>query len=244
MRRRLQRLFHLGKVDRPKSQIDYYHAGGSREIVYALPSRKVQRFYLEHALLTSEIALAFHRACRRPQYSKIAILDEPQIEQSLKFEGQCVSDPFQWHIEITRQLRIGVRPDRVLQIALRDEALPSFDRATFFIEADRGTMPITRTSLEQTSLLRKFFAYQSSWAQGLHRRRFGILRFRVLIVTDKARIKNMVEACQRLERGHRLFLFADREAFISSPDVFILRLLNGKGEPDSLLSSSGLRSLN
>ena len=61
VRRRLQRLFHLGRLARPKSQIDYYHSGGSREMVYALPSKKVQRFYLEHALLTSDISLAFHR---------------------------------------------------------------------------------------------------------------------------------------------------------------------------------------
>src|SRR5437867_12978394 len=37
--RRLQLLYHHGYLDRPHAQIDYYHKGGSRPIVYALDTK-------------------------------------------------------------------------------------------------------------------------------------------------------------------------------------------------------------
>jgi len=37
--RRLQLLYHLGFLERPRAQIDYYHRGGSREMVYGLGSK-------------------------------------------------------------------------------------------------------------------------------------------------------------------------------------------------------------
>src|SRR3989344_7019410 len=36
--RRLQLLYHHGFLERPRAQLDYYHRGGSREIVYVLGS--------------------------------------------------------------------------------------------------------------------------------------------------------------------------------------------------------------
>ncbi len=241
VRRRLQRLFHLGEVERPRSQVDYYHeGGGSREMIYGAVGRQVQRFYLEHALMTSDIAVAFDRACRRPEHNSLRLIQEKEIANGL--ENKCEGDPFQWHVDITRHLRVGVRPDRVLQIALRDSIFRESERATFFIEADRGTMPVTRAGLEQTSILRKLLAYHSTWSQGFHRSLFNIQRFRVLIVTsDESRIEHMIEACQRIERGHRLFLFTTHQAFATGENIFALPLLNGKGEIDTLLNSSDLK---
>src|ERR1051325_11643665 len=72
--RRLQLLFHHGYLDRPRSQLSYYHEGGSKTIVYGLGNRgakfladdaselrlrfdwtdrnqSVKQFYLQHSLL-------------------------------------------------------------------------------------------------------------------------------------------------------------------------------------------------
>ena len=241
--RRLQKLFHIGELDRPRSQVDYYRqGGGSRELVYGLPGRQVQRFYLEHALMTSDIAFTIDRACRQPENHRLQLIQENEIARELGKGKAVQGDPFQWYVDITRHLRVGVRPDRVLQVALRDSIFPESERATFFIEADRGTMPITRSGLEQTSILRKLLAYQSTWAQGLHRSILNIDRFRVLIVTsDQVRAKHMIEACQRIERGRRLFLFAVHETVIDAQNIFKIPLINGRGEPDSLLESAALR---
>ena len=85
--RRLQCLFHAGYLDRPRCQLDFYHAGGSRAMVYGLASRgagvmrqkfdlpfsrmdwdtknrNVGRIFLEHALMTAEVLIAFEVACR------------------------------------------------------------------------------------------------------------------------------------------------------------------------------------
>jgi hypothetical protein len=35
----------------------------------------------------------------------------------------------------------------------------------FFLEADRGTMPVTRWTLSQTSFFRKLLAYEATWTQ-------------------------------------------------------------------------------
>jgi hypothetical protein len=232
--RRLQRLYHLGHIDRPRSQIEYFHeAGGSREIIYSTPGHEVQRFYLKHALMASEIAIAFERGCRR--IPGLRVFGESELKEEFPSES---GDPFNWHIDVTRHLRVGVRPDLVLQIGKDDEVSFALQRASFLIEADRGTMPVARAGLEQTSILRKLLAYHATWAQGLHRSLFKIDRFRVLIVTSgEDRISNMIDACQRIERGHRLFLFAERDAFVNASNVFEIPLINGKGEPDSLLNS-------
>jgi hypothetical protein len=228
VRRRLQRLFHLGHLDRPRSQIDYFHEGaGSRELIYSTPGHQVQRFYLEHALMASDIGVAFDRTCQA--IPEIRVFHERDIAQELQ-PPSTARDRFQWHVDITRDLRIGVRPDLVLHFGM--------ERASFFIEADRGTMPVARAGLDQTSILRKLLAYHATWAQGIHRSMFGFDRFRVLVVTtDAERIENMIEACQRIDRGHRLFLFAEVDAFVNATNVFHIPLINGKGEIDSLLNT-------
>jgi hypothetical protein len=60
-------------------------------------------------------------------------------------------------------------------------------------------------------------------------------RFRVLTVTTSAaRVKSLVEACADLERGHRLFLFADKSTL--SGDIFSAEWQSGKaGETSKLL---------
>jgi hypothetical protein len=61
------------------------------------------------------------------------------------------------------------------------------------------------------------------------------IRFRVLTVTTSAsRVKSLVDACSRLERGRGLFLFADWT--VLSGDVFSSIWQTGKpGENGSLL---------
>ncbi len=89
MRRRLQVLYHHGYLDRPRCQIDFYHQGGSRPMVYGLASRgaglmrrefdmpfhrmvwsrggqteAVGRLCLEHTLMVSDVLIAAEMATR------------------------------------------------------------------------------------------------------------------------------------------------------------------------------------
>jgi hypothetical protein len=137
-------------------------------------------------------------------------------------------------VNIGSGLRLGVVPDRVFALEPTDQSGRS-ERAYFFLEADRGTMPVMRKGLSQTSFYRKLLAYEATWAQNLHRTRFGFHRFRMLTVTTSAaRVKSLVDACSQLKRGHGLFLFADRA--ILSNDLFSPIWQTSKpGETGSLL---------
>jgi hypothetical protein len=107
-------------------------------------------------------------------------------------------------------------------------------RVYFFLEADRGTMPVMRKSLTQTSFVRKLLAYQETWQQGIHRKHLGIPNFRVLTVTtNRERGEHLVAACRSLAAGARLFLFTDRER-LGRGGLLEHEWVNGKRETSRL----------
>ena len=110
-------------------------------------------------------------------------------------------------------------------------------RAYFFLEADRGTMPVVRKGLAQTSILRKLICYQETWRQGIQRSYLGISNFRVLTVTtSRERVEHLVEACRSLGGGgSRLFLFMDQER-LSRGDILRQEWVNGEGQGVRLLA--------
>ena len=240
--RRLQLLYHHGYLERPRAQLDYYLRGGSSPMVYGLGSkggvllkqelgstyrplrwseknRSVGRMFLEHALLISDVLVTLELACRKSGRVRLLIDDD------------LGSSPFvsRWKVTLDGKVRLGVVPDRVFALEADGE------RAYFFLEADRGTMPVTRKNLAQTSFARKLLAYEATWSQGIHRG-FGFHRFRVLTVTgSESRVQSLVAACAQLQRGHGLFLFAER-AVLAHPDIlFSPRWQSGRGESASLL---------
>jgi hypothetical protein len=220
--RRLKLLYHHGYLTRPRAQIDYYHHGGSSEMVYCLgrngasllkmelgdmfrsvpwdeDNNSDRRVFLKHALLVSDIMVAIELACRR---HGIRFLSEQDLAKS--------NQPFRWKMNVHGQ-KCSVAPDRVFAL---ESAGPdgTIQRSYFFLEADRGTMPVIRKTLSQTSFYRKLLAYEATWSQTIHEKRFGFSRFRVLTVTNSAvRVKSLIDACSKLKSGHGLFLFADPE---------------------------------
>ena len=230
--RRLKLLYRHGYLERPRAQLDYYHQGGSKHIVYGLGNKAgtllnqelgvvmrtvswneknsaVGRVFLEHALLVSDVMVSLELACRK--HDGIRLLYEDQL--ALRSEYQ----PFQWRVKAQDGTKLGVVPDRVFALEYRDQN-GQFQRVHFFLEADRGTMPVTRRTLSQTSFARKLLAYEATWTQKIHQRHLGIHRFRVLTVTTSSmRVNSLLEACSQLKSGHGLFLFADRTVLEKDP---------------------------
>ncbi len=252
--RRLQSLYHHGYLERPRAQIDYYHRGGSRHIVYGLgneggllleqefgvtlrelswaeKNRGVGRVFLEHTLLISDIMATIELACRK---ANIRLLTEREI--ALPRESSEKHQPFNWKVKLKSGVRLGVIPDRVFALEFLGEDGQN-QHAYFFLEADRGTMPVKRHTLSQTSFYRKLLAYEATWSQSIHRTCFGFHRFRVLTVTTSPkRVQSLIDACSQLERGHGLFLFADRTVLARPEDIFSTAWQTGKpGETGSLL---------
>jgi hypothetical protein len=247
--RRLQLLYHHGYLERPRAQLDYYHQGGSLPIAYGLGSkgagvlkqergirwgeknRSVGRIFLKHALLVSEVMVKLELACRR---AGIRLLIDAELPPQNANRGK--RQPWKWYVRITSRLKLGIIPDRVFALEFPDQS-GKLTRTFFFLEADRGTMPVTRRNLSQTSFRRKLLAYEATWSQSVHPKRFGFHRFRVLTVTTSAaRVTSLVNACSELKSGHGLFLFSDRASLESHGDVFSMRWQTGRpGETTRLL---------
>lgn len=231
MLRRLQLLFHHGYLDRPLAQLDWYRQG-SESLVYALGQRgarelarreggtlgairfdtknqRLSRFFLRHVLAVAEVMVAIEVACReRPD---VELITKEEIASAAPFSTQRERLPFRWQVEVTdrkQRYRLGVEPDAVF--GLRFRSLQS-SRATkfFFLEVDRGTMPVARKGLAQSSLRRKLLAYEATWRQGIYRSRLGMGNFRVMfIVANEKRRKHLATIAPE---GGNLFLYTDKE---------------------------------
>lgn len=256
--RRLQLLFHHGYLDRPPMQLDWY-ASGSEPLVYALGRRssevlgaageprqlgrrraarssRLSRLFLRHTLAVADIMVAFELACRRRK--GVSLIQSEEILAEVPAETRRLRVPFRWQVEVRHAggtHRLGIEPDRVF--GLRFEGAPPNRRdAYFFLEADRGTMPVARKGLVRTAFLRKLLAYRETWRRGVHARRLGIPNFRVVTVTPgQARLAHLVAACRALDGGTSLFLFAD-QASVGGGDILKQTWVNGRGHPRRLLA--------
>lgn len=180
-------------------------------IDWADKNRTVRQIFLAHALGVADVMLALELACRAS--GRARLLYEDELTASTETN---LSVP--WKVDVEGRRNLGVVPDLVFALDFADEDGES-ERAFFFLEADRGTMPVIRENLSQTSFYRKLLAYEATWVQGIHRKRFGFHRFRVLTVTTSAaRVQSLVDACSRLRSGHGLFLFADRSV-LANPGI-------------------------
>lgn len=215
--RRLQWLFHHGYLERPRAQLQYYERSGSKTIAYGLgnksssllqlnpaswgeKNRAIGRIYLAHALLVSDVMVSLELACRQ---RGIRLLHEDELNLP-------VEAPLHWRVKLRDGTKLGVIPDRTFALEYSDQK-GQVQRVYYFLEADRGTMPVVREKLAQSSFYRKLLAYEATWTNKVHQRHLGIPRFRVLTVTTSAaRVKSLLDACSRLQRGHGLFLFADQ----------------------------------
>ncbi len=244
--RRLKLLYHHGYLIRPRSQIEFYHYGGRREIAYGLGNKgaslmkaefgsmfrdvswdeengSVKRVFLEHALLVSDIMISLELACRQ---NDVRLLTEQHLAKG--------NLPFRWKMNLAGQ-KFSVAPDRVFALEFKGSD-GILRRSYFFLEADRGTMPVVRKNLLQTSFYRKLLAYEATWAQGIHEKQFGFNRFRVLTVTTNSeRAKSIVDACSKLKTGHGLFLFGDQLILENWSGILWHRWQTGRKEETATL---------
>ncbi len=235
---RLGPLFHAGFLDRPRAQLEYHvQGGGSAPLVYALGNRgaellkvhdglenadvdwarknhKTGREFILHTLAVADLRVALTTAVReRPGF---ALLDPDQLLAAAAEETQQARSPWSWRVRVQHRSgiqEIGLLPDYVFALTL-----PDGRRRPFVVEIDRGTMPVERAALDQSSMLRKFLAYEGGRQQNLHLTRFGWRNFRVLITSpNNDRIATMRAAIARYPelKSSPLFLFAvhDRPLF-------------------------------
>lgn len=131
---------------------------------------------------------------------------------------------------------IGIVPDLAFGLML-----PDGSRRYFVVEIDRGTMPIRRSDVTQTSFERKMRAYLTAHAAKQHEKHFGWNTFRELtITTDHHRTQSMKEVLRALRVPHslgaQLFIFATRnELRVSDPLTHTWH--DGAGKPQTLIKN-------
>lgn len=198
--RRLHLLYHHGYLDRPRAQLDYYHEGGSRSMVYGLASRgagrlrrdlnmpfermdwttrskRVGRLFLEHTLMVSDFMASLELECRTREDVHLIYGDDLSKPDGREHRRE----PFRWTVDLPGKRRVGVVPDKVF--ALDTTRADGFvTRMHYFLEADRGTMPIERRDLRQSCVLRKLKAYEATHSSARHRHWLSARQFRVLML--------------------------------------------------------------
>ena len=237
---RLSKLFHAGFIDRPRAQLDYYPHAGSAPMVYALAdhgarllverdgvdfanvewsrkNREAGRPFIEHQLEVMDFYVALQ--CSTRDRTDVAFIPPDQIVAAFPDQSFSARNPFALRVKLSHQgvlHEIGLTPDLVFGLRFADGS-----RRCFMVEIDRGTMPVSRSDIRQTSFERKLRAYLTAYAGKQHERQFGWKAFRVLTVTtDQHRMQSMMDALRQLRVPHSpgpsLFFFASREALGAS----------------------------
>ncbi len=226
--RRLQRLYHAGFLDRPNAQLPLRYAGELSELVYS-PTRKtlshvtalpgetnsgrvksVSSLFLAHSLSISDALIRIELDCR---LRGITFITERDLLAALAVESP---KHVAWRVTIRAGAdteNVGVIPDAAFAVERTDHS-GGPRRWYFFLEADRGTMPLHRKSLRQSSIRRKVLAYSRSRSSRMLKDKYGIPGFQVIFIAcSNERLEHIKEVCDAESKGHvsSLFLLATQE---------------------------------
>lgn len=255
---RLSKLFHASYVDRPRAQLDYYPSAGSAPFIYALAdrgarllierdgvnfsnvewsrkNREAGRPFIEHQIEIMDFYVSLQVAAA--QRSDLRLTHPDEMVASFPDQSITARNPFALSVRLTHQgaiHEVGLVPDLVFGLKFADGS-----RRCFMVEIDRGTMPVTRSDIRQTSFERKMRSYLTAHALRQHERHFGWKTFRVLTVTaDETRLRSMREALRRLHVPHSpgapLFFFGARPD-LQGTDLLMHEWTDGSGRPVRLV---------
>jgi Replication-relaxation len=169
------------------------------------------RPFIDHQLEIVEFYVALQLSISR--YRDIRLIHPHELISSFPDATRARPNPLALRATIAHEGKtqaVGVVPDLVFGLRFRDGS-----RRCFMVEIDRGTMPITRSDIRQSSFERKMRAYLTAYAAKQHEQQFGWKAFRVLTVTtDQHRLGSMVKALRSSSvpqsPGPALFWFALR----------------------------------
>ena len=257
LRKHAAALYHHSYLGRPNGQqAALYDGPGSKPLVFCVAPKGARllagRFGLQSERVSPDIGrgyLAHELEIRDVLVSAaVATRGVPGLELVLWPELRCLLPPvppsgggalqldeWQVHVSFEEQTRtLLVRPDAIFAFK-RLDAPPERAYRHYFLEVDRGSMPIARRDLYGSSITRKFLCYAASYHEGIHRQLFNARTMRALIVTtSRERVSGMIEAFGALAASYdlpaRLFLFTDRMSLLSAPDFLAARWLDGAGE--------------
>ena len=219
MNARLRLLYDSKYIDRPKAQFAIFSHADKRPVVYALghkgasllstrydipmppkvhwteKNRRVREKHIEHTLGISNFMVGTEDMCHRS--SHLELIDQLAILSQASKDIQQSRYPFRWKTRIKHTGKshdVAIVPDYIFGIRDKSRTDKMIERF-YFVEIDRGTMPISRRDITQSSFMRKVLSYADTFERDLAKSRFGMTGFQVLTVTSSEdRIKSIQSA--------------------------------------------------
>lgn len=191
--------------------------------------------------MVTEIITRLQTSCR--QSSRVRFIDPDEITRELLDQLPVGKRIFRWRVPVLQDAgpgEIEVVPDQVFGLHYLDRPREK-NKTYFFLEADRGTMPVIRKDLRQSSIQKKLVGYYESWRQEVLLRKYGMERFRVLAVTRSSeRLSHLVEANRRFNngKGSGLFLFGATDRLNAAANLLAVPLDSGRTGISSFLSDT------
>jgi len=239
MNARLRLLYDHKYIDRPKAQFAIFSHAAKRPIIYAIghkgasllltryglkmpaktywteKNRRVREKHIEHTLGVSDFMVGVETMCR--EQSNLIFIDPDTILARSPVQTRRAKYPFRWKTTIEhngQRHNISIVPDFVFGI--KDTNSKSWQNEKFyFVEIDRGTMPVERSDITQTSFVRKALSYADTLERNLALNRFKITGFQVLTVTtSEKRVKAIQTAINGLSKksfSANTFLFRPKD---------------------------------
>jgi len=253
--RRTALLFHHAYLDRPPAQLEYYRPG-STKMIYALGNRGAQllihhhgleaanvdwsrknfeakRAFMLHQLVVTDLRVALILAVRaRPE---LALVEPAALIAAMPAATQATNKPLAWRLKVQHKgslQEIGVHPDYAFALRFADGS-----KKAYLVECDRGTMPVERAGLKQTSIVKKLLVYLSGHKQKMHVRHFGWKAYRVLIITNTPkRAANIKDAIQRTPdlKNSELFYITDQQS-LAATDILSHAWQHASGSTHKLI---------
>ena len=179
-----------------------------------------KRPFIHHSVAVAEIAVHLIAATRGSDIDMRVQLHD-QLLATLPAKTRTAPKPFLMLVPGVHhnndQQTVPVEPDLAFGLVYPDDT-----RRAYVVERCRGTMPIKRDKLSQTSIFRKLLAYETARRREQHKHHFGWANFRVLVVVDSAgRADNIIKEINANDflRSSPLFLVTDIAAIHAGGNI-------------------------
>ncbi|HUO98991.1 MAG TPA: replication-relaxation family protein [Rhizomicrobium sp.] len=240
---RLGDLFHEGYLDRPVEQWRFADArfspvvhelgkgghdallhseGGLSDAITWLSDGARRQF--EHAHMICAVVASIELAAR--DRSDIRFIPWPEILAKAPESTRQSERPF-----LMPSANGAVAPDAIFGLEYRVDGRRTY--RFFALEADRGTMPVSRGNAAGTSFRGKLNAYSEIVRGRIHKARLGIPNLLVLTVTtSEQRVAAMLE---RVQGDEPVFLFKAAGALLSPCNGLLADPWQRAGQPALLI---------
>lgn len=236
MNARLRLLYDHKYIDRPQAQKSLYSHSDKRPVIYALgnkgadflktefnipmpkkvywteKNRRVREAHIQHTLGISDFVVEIEMMCR--ENGNLEFIDSDNILARSPTQTRKAKYPFRWKTRMRYDgpaFDIALVPDYVFGLRDTETRKEKF----YFVEIDRGTMPVSRKDMTQTSFKRKILSYVDTLERGLAKKRFGMSGFQVLTITTSekrnASIQTVIAGVSERKFSANTFLFRPKE---------------------------------